>query len=368
MKLLNLSFYPIKKEELDFVKYRHRHDKEIFSTFAEDWHIQHLKVVRDGNSAKYNTSTEKYFPGTAGFFFVPWEMLKYAKQQKPDMVFVHSFLFPVQFLALRLMLSKSTKFIVQHHAEFPFKNFLKSFIQRRAYSPSSLFLFAAPELAVPFIKSGVVDPEKVMQLMEVSSMFEPVTNVDLPMHNDHGQKPMFVWVGRLDSNKDPHTVLNAFISLREKGKDFRLYMLYGGAALEEEIKAKIEKHKLTHHVILLGKRSHEEVRHWMSQADYFISASHYEGSGVALSESMACGCVPVVTDIPSFRAMTRDGSCAYFFKAGDALSLCAVLEKIPDHPDPEKMEMARRIFNEDLSPHAISRHLYAALSSLSRRN
>jgi glycosyltransferase involved in cell wall biosynthesis len=296
-------------------------------------------------------------------------MLNYAKTEKPDMVFVHSFLFPVQLLALRFMLGKGIKYIVQHHAEFPFRNFFKSFIQRRAYCKSSLFLFAARELALPFIKKSVVgDSSKVMQLMEVSSMFEPVETMHLPEHADHGARPMFLWVGRLDANKDPHTVLDAFIILRDKGKDFRLYMLYGNAPLEAEIKAKIDANRLNHHVTLLGKRPHEEVRHWMSQSDYFISASHYEGSGVALSEAMACGCVPIVTDIASFRAMTRNGSCGYFFKAGDAQGLASVLQEIPDHADVEKIKMAKLIFKEDLSPHAISRALCAALNSLSRRS
>ena len=45
-------------------------------------------------------------------------------------------------------------------------------------------------------------------------------------------------------------------------------------------------------------------------ADVFVSGSHSEGSGYALIEAMSAGVVPVVTDIPSFRAIAGDDTRA----------------------------------------------------------
>jgi len=55
-----------------------------------------------------------------------------------------------------------------------------------------------------------------------------------------------------------------------------------------------------------------------SAADIFIVGSHREGSGYALMEACACGAVPVVTDIPTFRLLTADGSLGELWTAGDA--------------------------------------------------
>ena len=48
----------------------------------------------------------------------------------------------------------------------------------------------------------------------------------------------------------------------------------------------------------------------------FVSGSHSEGSGYALIEAMSAGVVPVVTDIPSFRAIA--GDCGARWPPGDA--------------------------------------------------
>ena len=59
-------------------------------------------------------------------------------------------------------------------------------------------------------------------------------------------------------------------------------------------------------VTLHGRVAHDEIPNFYSAADIFVSGSHSEGSGYALIEAMSAGVVPVVTDIPSFRAIAGD--------------------------------------------------------------
>ncbi len=54
-----------------------------------------------------------------------------------------------------------------------------------------------------------------------------------------------------------------------------------------------------------------------SASDMFVLGSHHEGSGYALIEAVACGCVPVVTNIPSFRAITGNGVLGKTWSPGD---------------------------------------------------
>ena len=53
-----------------------------------------------------------------------------------------------------------------------------------------------------------------------------------------------------------------------------------------------------------------------SAADLFVVGSHHEGSGYALMEACACGAVPVVTGIPTFRLLTGSGSIGALWTPG----------------------------------------------------
>ena len=53
--------------------------------------------------------------------------------------------------------------------------------------------------------------------------------------------------------------------------------------------------------------------------------SHWEGSGYALIEALACGLAAVVTDIPSFRVLTANGKFGALFSPGDAAGFTKAL-------------------------------------------
>src|SRR5690606_325047 len=169
------------------------------------------------------------------------------------------------------------------------------------------------DLAVPFIERGVIkNAAQVREIMEISTDFSPIKK-NTARHELDFSGATFLWVGRLDQNKDPLTVLKAIDKLRNTGVGFRLYMLYSSKDMEIQVREFVHGHQLSEFVKLVGFTLNKELPQWFSAADYYISASHYEGSGVALCEAMACGCVPVVTNIPSFKTMTRNGECGYLY-------------------------------------------------------
>jgi glycosyltransferase involved in cell wall biosynthesis len=85
----------------------------------------------------------------------------------------------------------------------------------------------------------------------------------------------------------------------------------------------------------------------------FVSGSHAEGSGYALLEALACGLVPVVTDIPSFRALTGDGRIGRLWPCGDAAALAGALAGAAADPVPP--EQVRAHFDAGLSFGALGR-------------
>ena len=116
--------------------------------------------------------------------------------------------------------------------------------------------------------------------------------------------PAVLWVGRLDENKDPLTVLDGFERLLRMKPGARLTMVYGEEALAGDVGRRLDRSPvLASAVRLAGRVPHDRMPAFYGAADLFVLGSHHEGSGYALIEALACGVVPAVTDIPPFRAL-----------------------------------------------------------------
>src|SRR5262249_53759160 len=121
--------------------------------------------------------------------------------------------------------------------------------------------------------------------------------------------PAVLWVGHLDANKDPMTVLDGVARAARALPQLQLYCCFGTGVLLDAVQQRLAAEPaLRSRVTLLGRVPHEQVEQLMRAADLFVIGSHFEGSGYALIEALACGLQPVVTDIASFRALTAGGT------------------------------------------------------------
>ena len=115
---------------------------------------------------------------------------------------------------------------------------------------------------------------------------------------------------------------------------------------------------------MLGKLAHAELETWYNAADYFISGSHREGASYALMEAMACGCVPIVTDIPASMQMIAHGEAGHFYNAGDSEGLYKMMKSLDGNKWKPASEKAREYFNQTMSPEAISGKMLSICQSL----
>ena len=98
--------------------------------------------------------------------------------------------------------------------------------------------------------------------------------------------------------------------------------------------------------------------------EFFILGSHAEGSGYALHEAMACGCIPIVTDIAPFMFMTNDGNCALLFKPSDENSCVEALRKTQEIDTSIYRKSILTQVESKLSPNAIASDISAMFQSL----
>jgi glycosyltransferase involved in cell wall biosynthesis len=281
----------------------------------------------------------------------PRKLHRLVKSLKPDIVIVSSFMYPIQVIQLRAVLGRHVKIFVQHHAEKPFSG-AKKLIQYFASRQIDRCLFASRETGLYWVHNhNLVSEKKIREFPEVSSDFYPTDKISARAATGLSGSPAFIWVGRLNQNKDPVLAVKTFLVFAESHPQARLYMIYQTDELLSEISSLLHDKNST--VVLIGKIPHQDLPFWFNSADYYLSASHYEGSGTALCEAMSCGCIPVVTNIPSFRTML--GKTSLLFEPGNQSSLLLALEQTSHLPIDEIRKEVLNRFGSELSFDAIAR-------------
>jgi len=294
----------------------------------------------------------------------PGNLNHFVKSLNPDIVVIHGLHHPLQVIQLCLILNKHTKIIVQHHAEKPFTG-IKKYVQRMACRYIDAYLFASLPMGIAWVKKDNLDSaEKVYEVMEVSSSFYPIKKAAARLKTAADGEPVFLWVGRLNENKDPLNVVGAFLKLAKLIPSARLYMIYQTEELLISIKELLKCDADKKAVTLIGKVAHDELLYWYNSADYFISGSHYEGSGTAVCEAMSSGCIPIVTDIFSFRMITNNGDCGILYNAGDQEALLnALLKSVQLNLDDQRKNVLT-YFKSNLSFEAIAARVQKIAASL----
>ena len=294
--------------------------------------------------------------------YFPRKLNRFVKKLNPDIILVSSFLYPLQVMQLRRCVGNKIKIILQHHAEKQFKG-LKKYIQYLASRKVDAFLFTSYKTGIDWVINKNLDGKnKIHELLEVSSNFYPVNKITAKEKTHMSGWPVYLWVGRLNQNKDPLTVIKAFLKFSLLHPNATLYMIYQTDELIKEINELLPPEPGIHRIILVGKIPHDELLYWFNSADFYISASYYEGSGTALCEAMSCGSIPVVSDIPSFR--TIGGNIGLFFEPGNENSLLSALQESVHLNMEEKRNNTLDRFKADLSFEAISSKFQGILDSL----
>ncbi|HWA34156.1 MAG TPA: glycosyltransferase family 4 protein [Cyclobacteriaceae bacterium] len=274
----------------------------------------------------------------------PWRFNNYILSLKPDVVLIQGFS-PWQILMLGRT-HPGLKIMVQHRAEKPFKG-IKKFLQRRADKYISWYFFSAADLADDWIKHRQIQSKKkVVEALGMSSTFKGIQK-KISINTTSVGNLVFLWVGDLDANKNPVLAVDAFLEFLNRHPSAELLMIYQGTELERVLQERV----LTSggQIRLIGKVPHGDMIKWYNAADFILSTSFYESAGLSVCEGMSCGCVPVVTNIPSFRMMTDRGRVGMLFETNDRDSLIAALEKCALMDRASAREKVLAYFEEKLS-------------------
>jgi glycosyltransferase involved in cell wall biosynthesis len=252
-------------------------------------------------------------------WLIPFRFNWFVKSLQPDYILAHGFGFVHYLIFLKIILPKA-KIVLQSNGFAPKPKGIKKYIYKVSDVFMDGYLFTGIENAKPWYENKILTKNKIFSVMEGSTYFTF-------SGNEKRKSNTFLWVGRLDTNKDPLTILKAFERFLTIQDDAILTMIFHENHLLEEVRDLVfNSEKLENSVIIRGYVEHHLLEEIYNQNEFFILGSHYEGSGYALVEAMACGCIPIITNIAPFRYMTNEGACAFLFAPSNEEELFSQLK------------------------------------------
>jgi len=297
--------------------------------------------------------------------WIPLGLHQYVRNLSPNVIIVHGIAFPWQVLWLYWQLGNKVKIVAQHHSEIPLRHY-KGLLQRITDRFIRAYFFPSIDQARPWVEKGqIASLSKVHEIMEVPSVFHIIEKKQAQSRTNVTSDLTYLWVGRLDENKDPLTLLRGFIKFARSNPRVGLYVVYQREELIEEVKKLLlECGEVSEQIFLVGKVAHEDLLYWFNSADFILSTSHYEGMGVAVCEAMSCGCIPILTEIAPFKKMTNNGEFGLHFKAGDHDDLEQVLGKSLLVNLETQRKKTLDYYRENLSREAISGKMLRVVKNL----
>lgn len=139
-------------------------------------------------------------------------------------------------------------------------------------------------------------------------------------------KPVVLFVGRLDREKNLDVVIKAF-SLASKKLDAHLVITGSGKEKTGLIKL-AEDLKLANRITFTGFVPDKDLPYIYSIGNVFVMASDAELQSIATMEAMASGLPVIAANVMALPELVRHGQNGYLFKAGDYKALAGFILKI----------------------------------------
>ncbi len=211
-----------------------------------------------------------------------------------------------------VIIAKMLKYKVvlhSHNSDIPDKKALHRLNRFLFSSKKGFTRFACSEKAALFMfgKKRVKDTIIIKNAIDTGHfMFSEEARSQLRAELEIGNRNVYGFVGRLDSQKNPLFLIEIFKRISERDKD-PVFLIVGEGKLKDEVIELIGKYSLSDRVILLGNR--RDVNRIYSCMDLFLLPSKSEGFGIVLVEAQASGLTCIISEgvIPEEIRLTEGG-------------------------------------------------------------
>ncbi len=244
------------------------------------------------------------FKRALSFFTIFYRTNKAIKRFDPDIILGYRTT-SYGFIATRF--SKKAKIVITMQGVsdiFPWEHWtspIKKRLQRSAFNRASLIQAWGMTQQQYALLNGA-DPNKMFVLPRG-------INLNQFKLNNERQRNQINWIvsRSLSDDYNHELLINSFATFISS--DFRTHHLYiaGEGILEKKLKLLVQNLNLGGNITFLGRISNIELSQQLYNAHIYISLPVTEGVSASLLEAMACGCIPIVSDLPSNREWINNG-------------------------------------------------------------
>ncbi|HET9325157.1 MAG TPA: glycosyltransferase [Candidatus Eisenbacteria bacterium] len=143
---------------------------------------------------------------------------------------------------------------------------------------------------------------------------------------------LIVSTRRMEPIYDLPTVIQGVAKVMATRQDTRL-VLAGDGPSRSEIERLAAQLLPAGRFQFVGQLDAAGIAEWLGRAEIYVSASHSDSTSLSLLEAMACGTMPVVSDLEGNREWVKEGEGARLFPPGDSAALAHALEQTLADPE-----------------------------------
>lgn len=230
---------------------------------------------------------------------------KFVLQYEPDIIHTH---LPLSTFVVRLLNPKIPILFSVHNQlskTLP-KNSFAYLKEKFIRSQNEYPLFVSKMIANDYMQNFRKYPKHYQLYNYIEDVYFQEEKMKIPSFDSNHNKIKLIAVGSLKEQKNYHFLLE---SLSKINPDYYQLDVYGAGVLKNELEQKIDRLNLKNNITLKGQITNlSEV---LSTYDAFVSASSYEGFGIAPIEALSVGLPALLSDIDVYKEVA--GNHALFF-------------------------------------------------------
>lgn len=222
-----------------------------------------------------------------------------------DLIHLHSSDFFLDYLALTKFLYDAP-LIFSSHGLFFHTSFAKNL--------KTLYFKTITRLSLKNVTTIVCDSKQDYKLLTSIAPLHKLTHIpngvkyelfsSFPIENKDPN--LLISIGNLTANKRQDKLIEVFAHLTKLNPKAVLVIIGADKGRLSFLKELSLKLGIQNKVKFTGKISDQDLFKYLSKASIFLSASSYEGFGIALLESMASGCLPIVQANPAHHELVQN--------------------------------------------------------------
>lgn len=275
--------------------------------------------------------------------FSLWPLIKYLRQQKPEIIFAMPSYFNVIAILAKYLSGINTKVVIGEHnicsleTQIEHGDKLKirylPLLMRYMYDYGDGLVGVCEDTLKDLVQKMNIVPKIPMQTIS-----NPVDVTQIQqlaqetIHHSWFENPecaVILTVARMAKQKRLDLLVRAFAQVRQTTP--AKLLILGDGPLREDLENLCEQLQVQDHVFMPGYDPNPYK--YMSACDVFVLYSAWEGCPIALEEALACGAAVIVNDAPGgSKELVDNGKYGLVVPHNNPDALAVVIAKIISNP------------------------------------